>query len=284
MFANRPNIGILRFSSQTWFDSHNKQEKPNSWAYPGVETDSTFGVFSHFGWRAMRRADFPKKDNIDYEVYRKVEEQLLSAEIQLEIKKDVVIKRIRDAEKAIFAEVSKKIDSSLCLLELKYYLDSPLTAVELIELREHLIKNIKNKYSLEEFIKNKKHRLTQHFFLKTRFRKNKFGIEDEYFPVYFNEKKWDRWLLKTKPNVPTHNNDFAVAMSIKEYNNVLKSKRNFFIDYNLISELKEIKKLLPKETCDNDSLKKLAAIRVPYYWKDKKFNYHPILGLGIREI
>jgi CRISPR-associated endonuclease/helicase Cas3 len=278
-----PNIGILRFSSQTWFESHGKKEKPNSWAYPGVETDAKLGVFSHFGWRALRKADYPKKDNIDYEVYRKVEEQLLNAGIELEIKKDTVITRIRDAEKAIFAEVVKKIDSSFCLLELKNYLDSPLTAVELIELREHLLKNFKNKYSLEEFIKNKKHRLTQHFFLKTRFRNNNFAIEDEYFPAYLNEKKWDRWLLKTKSNLPTHNNDFAVSMSIIEHNNVLKSKRNFFIDYNLNLELKEIKKLLPKETFDNHDLKNLASIKIPYYWQDKKFNYHPILGLGIRE-
>jgi CRISPR-associated endonuclease/helicase Cas3 len=299
------NIGILRFSSQSWFEKDKQEDKSKnakSWAYPGIETDDDFLVPSHFGWRMKDpKGIINKNDGKIYEKYRKLEEFITSSGIHIEFPNNNVMRLLVDSEKSFYREITKKIDSSLCLIPPIQYIDSPMTSLEVVEFKKHLILE---KISLREFVMNKKLRLGQRFFIKSRFRRNKnhfiksnlpntglskpkFPLEAEYYSLAPNEREWRVWLLKRAPGFPAHNNDFAIVSNPEE-REITKNKRNFFYDFHLPDEVKEFNKILMKgnknknqqDKQEGEILKELSTIHIPEYWIDKKFYYSPIFGLG----
>ena len=296
------NIGILRYSSQTWFEKdkiEDKSKNPKSWAYPGIETDDNFLVPSHFGWRIKNLKGIGEKDKKIYEKYLKLEEIIINSGIQVENTDNSMMKLLVDSEKSFYREITKKIDSSLCLTAPSQYIDSPMTSLEVIEFKKHLLlENI----SLREFVINKKLRLGQRFFIKSRFRRNKNYFvklnisnpvlvkkEVEYYSINPSKNKWESWLLKREPGYPSHNNDFTIVSNLEE-TEIAKDKRNFFYDFNLLEDIKEINRILMKENKnigqqnkrEEGLLIEFSSIHIPEYWIDKKFYYNPIFGLGKR--
>ncbi len=298
------NIGILRYSSQTWFEKNKKDIKSKdvkSWAYPGIETDESFIVPSHFGWRMKVSKEINEKDKNIYEKYLNLEEIMINSGIQVLKNEENMMKLLIDSEKSFYKSICNRIDSSLCLEQPSQYNDSPMTSLEVIELKKHLIlENI----SLKEFVVNKKLRLGQKFFMKSRFRRNKNNFfkqnlpnfdllkgEVEYYSSEPNVREWQSWLLKRAPGFPPHNNDLAIVSNQEENQIVNFNQRNFFYDFNILDDLEELSKLLMKETDSKkqkiereEILKKLSSIHIPEYWVDKKFYYSPILGLGKRNL